>query len=282
MADWKTTANNKGKGEGGEFAKPPAGNHRAVLVALIDMGRQRQEPYETGGKVTFTHRIYWCWELADEQIAGAGKNHVIGMDLTFSLHEKAKMRGFVEARTGKKIPDGLEYDITQELGQGCFLNVIEKNGYPKIDSIGALPKSMAKPVPTYPVTLISLDEFKSGTKSIPDWVPWLYGEVLDDHIKRCKELAGGSVVPATKPARASEPAPAKTDSGEVQKWDFQNGSSVGIGKTTNEVCELLRGADLMKVKVKPSGQPKETAKTAAEWGCFSEVPVVTDDSLIPW
>ncbi len=284
MAAWTAKANAKGKGEGGEFEKPPAGNHRAVLVAMIDMGSQRQEPYETGGKVTFPHRIYWCWELCDEAKSGSSEKHVIGLDLTFSLHEKAKMRGFCESRANKKIPDGLEYDITQELGQGCLLNVIEKNGYPKIESVSAMPKGMAKPEATYPLTLIGFDELKSGTKTIPDWVPWLYGEDLMEHVKRAKEWSGAaSPAPAKSAAKpAPTPAPAKTPETSGDKWDYTDGVTVGVGKTTAEVIELLKGVDPTKVKVKIHKQPKETAQTAAEWGCFSEHVEATDPAEVPW
>jgi hypothetical protein len=288
MSAWKTTANNKGGSGSGEFEKAPPGNHRAILVAMIDLGQQRQEPYDAGGKVTWPHRIYWCWELCDEKKSGSTANHVIGLDLTFSLHEKAKMRGFVEARMGKKIPDGAEFDITTELGQLCLLNVIEKDSYTKIDGISAIPKAMGIAKPTYPITLIGLDELQSGAKKIPDWLPFLYGESLNDVWKRAKELAG-ETGPREKREKKSTPSeePRSTlasVAGE-QRWDYSDGTSVGIAKTTNELTELFKGVDLTKVRVKMSGQPKESAKTAAEWGIFSSVPVIEEDieeDLIPF
>ncbi len=202
---WETEAKKSNGGEGG-FVKAPPGNHRAVLVALIQMGNQWQEPFEKGKKGFFQERNMWVWELSDEPISGTGKNHLIGIDLTFSLHEKAKMRAWIEARAGKKIPDGAAYDITKELGQPCLLNVIMKGDFPKVEAMSGLPKSMPKPEPTYPLTLISLEELKAKKKLIPEWVPWWYGEHLADIINRCKEFGGTGKRDGERPERSSAPA----------------------------------------------------------------------------
>src|SRR5687768_1016144 len=121
---WSMTAN---KGGGGSV-KAPAGNHRAVLVGIFDMGRQWQDGFQ-GAEGKWQHRAYFVWELVDEPIAGTAKNHVIGIDLTLSLNEKAKLRKWIEARTGKAIPDGTPFDPTTELGQPCMLNVVMKGDY---------------------------------------------------------------------------------------------------------------------------------------------------------
>lgn len=216
MGAWKQKAN-KSTGEGGNFAKPPAGNHSAVLVAIIDMGEQHSE---FGGESKWQHRAYFVWELVGEQIAGTKKNHVIGIDLTVSLNEKAKLRKWIEARAGKPIPDGVEYEIDKELGQPCLLNVVMKGDYPKVEGVAALPKGMPVPKPSYPLTLISLDEFSDG-KAVPEWVPWLYGEALEDHIRRSKELGGkgeGKPKGESKSIAKDEPSPIGAD-GTVPEGD---------------------------------------------------------------
>lgn len=173
-------------GGGGE--KPPAGNHLAVMVAAVDMGTQLHD-YQ--GKVSWRRDIYLLWELVGAPIAGTtGKNHVIGTALTMSLNEKATLRAWVQARTGKMIADGAEFDITSELGQPCLLNVIEKGGYPRIEGVAAVPKGFPLPTATYKPVAISLDEFKTNPGIIPEWVPWHYGNPLAEHIKACKEIGG--------------------------------------------------------------------------------------------
>src|SRR5688572_12457251 len=119
------------KGEGG-YEKAPPGNHPAVLVAVVDMGTQESE---YAGETKLQHRVYMVWELVTKKMTGVDRNHAIGIDLTLSLNEKAKLRKWVEARTGRPIPEGGEYDVTKELGQPCLLNVVEKNGYPKVEGV---------------------------------------------------------------------------------------------------------------------------------------------------
>lgn len=189
MSKWTKTATSKG----GDFVQPPAGNHPAVCVAIIDMGTQESE-YQ--GEKREDERAYFIWELVNEK-APSGKNFVIGIDLTNSLHEKAKLRKWIESRQGKKLAEDTDYSISEELGKPCLLNVIMKNGYPKIDGLGPVPKGMNVPAPAYTPLLWSLDDVKDGKFSLPSWVPYLYGESLIEHIKRCKELQGVEVVGTT-------------------------------------------------------------------------------------
>lgn len=181
---------------GGKTEKPPVGNHLAVLVAVIDMGKQlddfdKAKPY-------WAWRAYFVWELVGEPIAGTTKNHVIAIDVALSTGEKSKLRKWVQARTGKPFPSG-SFDPTTELGQACMLSVIEKGGYPKVDGLAAVPAVFAKqvPKPTYELTALSLDEFKAG-KMPPEWTPWLYGSPIEDHIRACQEIGGAKPQPKKK------------------------------------------------------------------------------------
>lgn len=204
MSAWAMTASKSG---GGGAVKAPAGNHLAVLVGIFDMGHQLDDFDPLKSK--WQHRAFFVWELVGEPIAGASKNHVIGIDLTLSLNEKAKLRKWVEARTGKPIPDGTTFDPTTELGQPCFLNVIEKNGYPKVEGVAAVPKGIPVPKASYPLVAVTLDEFLAKTP-IPEWVPYLYGSPLADHISAAREIGGAK--PSAKKAAAAtaggEQAPA--------------------------------------------------------------------------
>lgn len=176
---------NKG---GGGHAKAPAGNHPAVLVAIVDMGTHYSE-FQSVGK--WQRKAYFVWELVTEKIAGTkDKNHVIGIDLALSLNEKAKLRKFIESRLGKPLPDGADYDVSAELGQRCLLGVIEKNGHPKVETVSAVPKGLPFPEPQNAPTYYPLDAIRSGNVKVPEWVPWFYGKPLTDEISQCKEIAG--------------------------------------------------------------------------------------------
>lgn len=191
MSVWKQQAKSKGDGDG--FEKPPPGNHPAVLVAIIDMGTQKND---FQGKVNWQRRAFFVWELVLEKQAGfRDRNHVIGIDLTISLNEKARLRQWIEARVGKAIPEGHEYDITAELGKPCLLNVVTtKSGHSKVDGMKGIPKGMTVAPAQNTPFLWSLDEMPDDTAklTLPDWLPYLYGEPLTAHILRCKEVTGGA------------------------------------------------------------------------------------------
>ncbi len=180
MSAWKTKATNKADGE---FPKAPPGNHPAVIVAMIDMGMQEND---FKGVKTIQHRAYFCWELVNEAVAGTkGTRHVIGLDVTVSLNEKAKLRKWVEALFGKKIPEGGEFEVDKLLGRKCLLSISEKNGWPKVDGMAALPKGLACADPQHKPFLWNLTDIKEdGSIELPDWIPWLYGEPLKEHIRR--------------------------------------------------------------------------------------------------
>lgn len=195
MSVWKQKATSKG----GDSEKPPVGNHPAVLVAIIDMGCQEQE-YQ--GNVTYPHRAYFVWELVAEKMSGTkDRNHLIAIDLTVSLNTKAKLRQWIEGRVGKQMPEDAEYDISKELGQPCMLDVIaNKKGYPVVNGMKAVPKTMTVPPAKTTPVIITLDEFKANPAVIPEWIPYCYGEPLSEVIGRCREL--------TDPDSVATPAPA--------------------------------------------------------------------------
>jgi hypothetical protein len=202
----------RGGDGGGKKEKPPAGNHPAVLVAVVDMGTQETE---FQGERKTQHRVYWVWELVHEIVAGTkDERHVVAIDLTFSMHEKSTMRKWVQSRLGTKIPDGQGYDVSKELGQPCLLNVVlNKNGYPKVEGMSALPKGMTCPKPSREPFLWTLADYKAtGQIELPAWLPWLYGKPIRDYVAGCQEIVGaGSTAAPSGPA--SQPAPAANAGG---------------------------------------------------------------------
>lgn len=273
MSAWKQKAK---KGGDGQFEKAPPGNHPAVCVAIIDMGTQRSE-YQ--GTETEQHRAFFVWELVTKKMSGTkGVNHLIGIDLTISLNEKAKLRKWIEARIGRQIPEGGEYDIDKELGQPCLLNVVEKNGYPKIEGVSQVPDGLTVPAPQRPLFICTLDEFASGAKVVPEWVPWLYGEPLPDHILRCVEIETGEVECSVASAPPqSRPAPQST-----QRWDYSDGTDIVTGKTTEEVRAFLATCDPAMIRVKPAGAPRDAAKPATEWPELAPPAAEAEPDTIPF
>lgn len=192
--------NMKATASGGGSVKAPAGNHMAVLIGIFDMGTQDDKFDQTKARP----QVCLVWELVNEQIAGTTKNHVVSAAVTRSLNEKATLRKWVESRTGKRIVNDEEYDLSSELGTACMLNVVANDkGYPRVESVAALPnmKGLTVPKPTYTPAIVSLEEYKAGAK-IPDWAPWLFGSSLDDHIKASQEMGGPPAKPAKQPQAA--------------------------------------------------------------------------------
>jgi hypothetical protein len=188
MSVWNQEAKKKGDGD---YPKAPPGNHPAVLVAIVDLGHQENN-YQ--GNVTVQRQAYFCWELVNEKQPNSNANFLIGNSLTVSLNEKAKLRKWIQSRIGRTIADGEKYDIRQELGQPCLLNVIEKNGYPQIDNVGPLPRGMACPPPKNAPFLWSMENMPADRKiNLPAWLPWSYGSPLGAIIMGSYEMTGKTI-----------------------------------------------------------------------------------------
>lgn len=191
------------KGEGGGFEKAPAGTHPAVLVGIFDLGEQWVEPFGNGKtdggkeqKAGWKRQLYYVYELVTKKRQGMAGNHLIAIDLNFSMNEKAKMRKWVEARTGQKIPDGTNYDVSKELGQPVLLTVELKNGYPRIAGVTGVPEGYNVPAPLTKPMAWKMDPSKLD--AVPSWVPYLYGQKITDVMRRCRQIAGDR---PTQPSR---------------------------------------------------------------------------------
>lgn len=285
MSAW--TVPTKSTGDGGGYEKPPAGNHVAVLVAIIDLGTQKRE-YD--GEDKWQHRALFVWELCNEK-AQSGRNHVIGAAVTVSMHERSTLRKWVQARRGVTLPDGADFDISAELYQPCLLNVVlGDKGYPRVDGLSALPKGMPVPAATYPRVLLSLDDHRGGAK-LPEWVPYLYGQPVADVVRRCREFAGSAPAQGQQPAQQQRPAqqpqqqpaaPAQpsgppSSSDPNARWDYSDGAAVIRNATSGELQEFMHQNKVPagKITAKPAGAPPTAAKPAEDWGFMPA-------DVIPW
>jgi hypothetical protein len=200
------TSKNVGGGEGG-YAKAPAGNHPAVLVGIIDLGTQLEE---FQGESKWRHQVYLVWELVEEPVDGVDRNHVIAAVTTLSMNEKAKLRKWIEARRGKPLGDDQEFELSEELGQPCLLNVVMKGDWPKVEGVSAILRGMQVKAPKSKLFTWSLETYQRGTPiEIPDWVPYFYGRPVTEQIRACKELTGGAnAAPPSRPSAQQQQPPA--------------------------------------------------------------------------
>lgn len=271
------------KGQGGDFPKAPTGNHPAVLVAIVEIGTQFQNGFQ-GAPGKWQERAYFCWELVTEQDP-TGKNFVIGADLTLSMNEKAKLRKWIETRMGKLFAEGAEYNVAEELGKPCLLNVVDKDGYPRIETPSSVPKGMTVPAPQRKPVLLTLADIKSkGVVCIPDWLPWLYGKPLAEHVKACKEFGGtapngqgGGGATAEGRAQAAKQDLIEPHQDSTWKYldpDADDGLGAWVEGSASDVVEYATGKNLSFDKVRCTPLDVKDVRTAAEhgFGCGNHAP----------
>jgi hypothetical protein len=146
--------------KGGDFTPAPAGTHRAVCVALIDLGTQHGE-YQ--GQPNARNQVIIRWELSDELMSD-GQPFVVSGFYTNSLSEKSKLRPLLESWRGRPFTaEELEgFDLQAILGKPCLLSVIHKEGKARVSSAAALTKGMDKPVAKNDLQSFWIEEWDQG------------------------------------------------------------------------------------------------------------------------
>jgi hypothetical protein len=110
-----------GKGGGGSFEPLSEGVHTARLVKIVDLGIQKDE-YQ--GVVSERPKLFFTFEVPGEtvNVKGEEKPKFISIEMTASLHEKAKLPAFLKA-----LSPGIALDSTLDIGKlvgsGAQLNV---------------------------------------------------------------------------------------------------------------------------------------------------------------
>lgn len=190
----------KSGGEGGDYEQAPAGNHPAVLVAIVDLGTHLES--FGGQKAKSTQQVLFVWELTAEKDS-TGKNFVIGMQFTNSLHAKAGLSKMLTSWRGQPLKDEEEFDFTVCLGKPALVGVVRDGGkdgdqYAKFVSCARLPKGMPAPVATYKPFTFIIDKGADLTK-LPPWLPFIFGKSCPDKIKTSDEWIALSGNVAGKP-----------------------------------------------------------------------------------
>lgn len=208
MAIKSVKAKAAGEGEG-NFERPSARQHKAVLVAVIDLGTQ-QINYQ--GQLSKKQKVYLGWELLEERRKD-GTPFLLGNDYSLSFAANGNLRPLVEGWLGKTFKDGEDYDITPPaskgglLGRYCLLTVVHETSkanreFAKIKSVTAVPEEMrAGAYKLRPVTTPFVWQIEE--RGVPTLVEQLYlfGSKLSDHIAAAEERRGKGA-PGPTPAQA--------------------------------------------------------------------------------
>lgn len=156
---------------GGDFELAPAGTHRAICYAVVDMGMQ-ESTYGT------KHKIRMSWELSDETMQD-GRPFSVSKQYTLSLNEKATLRHDLEAwRNRGFTPEELDgFDLFTVVGVPCLVTVTHKPSqdgsrtYANVTGVTGLPKGMEKPNMVNPPMRFSPDDPQHNDASIlPEWL----------------------------------------------------------------------------------------------------------------
>lgn len=188
----------------GAFEVPPAGSHGAALVAIIDLGTHR-EAFK-GEAEKDVHQVYLVWELTGCPMTGSNFNHVIGRKYTFSLHEKSGLRKMIKSWRNKDLGVGEQFDVLSMLGKKCMVSVSHTESgekvYANLDGVSAVPSGMPVADPKRKPVAREV----TSADPVPDWLPRIYGEPVEEVVKRAREVrpAGpGYAEPATVGANAA-------------------------------------------------------------------------------
>lgn len=150
---------------GSNFTPAPAGTHPARCVQLIDLGTQRGE---YAGEPTVRSTIVAQFELPSESVDTdkGPQPPLVSVFWTNSLHEKARMRGDLEAWRGRAFTteELMRFDLQTILGKPCLVTVQHKPGSngnvrARVTQISALPKGMTCPAQHNPSSAFWIDEF---------------------------------------------------------------------------------------------------------------------------
>lgn len=200
-------------GNGQAFKRVPEGVWTARCIQVIDLGTQQ---IEYAGEIKSQHKVQIVWEVLGEDEHGVAltverDGHEVPMTIskryTMSLHEKARMRADLQAWRGKPFTEQelKGFVISNLLGATCLLNITHSTTgdktYDNISSITPLPRGMAKPVSSTPLTVFDLDK--------PDMALFAtFHEKLQQTIQASAEWQARTAKLTGSPAPAPAPKPA--------------------------------------------------------------------------
>lgn len=190
----------KGKAKSGGDDRteiPSADTHDARVVAMVDLGTH-EESYQ-GAEATKKRKCLIVFELDEEMTGMKGVNHVVGKEFTLSFHEKASLRQLAEllCNDGKPFAAEADVDLGAMLGLPCAVTIAHEQGkgekadrtYARLKQVSAVARKK------HPQHFKAKREVVSwfvgdDPAGLPDWLPRVYGERVEDKVARCLELGG--------------------------------------------------------------------------------------------
>lgn len=193
---------------GGDFTPCPAGLHRAVCIAYIDLGTQEGQKYMCPGETVWKQQVVIMWETPDEtiEVDGETKPFVVSKFYTKSLSDKANLTADLESWRGRSFTkEELKgFDLDNILGAPCQINVVHetKNNKVRARVANVLPlsKGMVKPTPS--IKPWRYDVYENFRNFPPE-----LSEGFKNMILKCREMSNGGLNPAM-PAANEEVDPA--------------------------------------------------------------------------
>ena len=161
------------------FQPIEAGNYLARCYAMVHIGTINEEVM---GKPKQLNKCRIMWELPTElkefKQGDGEKPWVVSSEFTLSLHEKAKLRIFLESWRGKKFTEdeAKSFDITKLLGVPCTITIIHKTSkggktYAEVSGVSPVMKGMTVPPQVNKSFELNYDSFDfNAFNSLPEYV----------------------------------------------------------------------------------------------------------------
>lgn len=163
---------------------PPVagGSYASSCVGIIDIGEQ-YEKYKDEKQGKYCSKVIFLFELLGEtvNVDGEQKPRWLSMEMTQSLHERAKLYKTLTAWLGRPLTEdelslsGNGFDLTQMLGKNCLLSVSleEKDSeqYNKITGVMGVPKGLKVGSPESEMLLFDIDDRDEEVfAKLPEWI----------------------------------------------------------------------------------------------------------------
>jgi len=202
---------------------PDTGNQIARCIQVVDLGTHDKE---WQGKKSKQRQVMLVWELEqkmtgehDEQYKD--KPFVVNWRGTLSIHEKSKLREFLEGWRGRSFTDDEldEFDLRNVLDKPCLLNLIEKKSddkkktYINVKSISPLMKGMEAPPAENKVVYFPVSDIGGGQWE--DLYEWVQGIIMDSDEGKAFKAHGAPFTEKTEDSGSTE-----ADSGEEEPPPF--------------------------------------------------------------
>ena len=153
---------------------PPVepGVYMAVCIGCIDLGEQYSEKFKN-----YSNKVMFIWELPGEtvEVDGEQKPRQLSKEFTVSSSEKSHLRKFIESWNSRSYSeeDFLEFDLFDQLGKPCQLNVVlnASKEYSNVDNLMPIPKGFPAPVSTTEQIRWDMEAWDDEVfEKIPEWI----------------------------------------------------------------------------------------------------------------